>query len=43
MVWRHREVRWRKANGYQKGGGPYKAGNDRADALAMLAKKEAWR
>lgn len=40
-VRRHREVRWRKVKGHQKGGGPHKAGNDRADELAVFAKKEA--
>ncbi len=38
---RHGEVRWRKVKGHQKGGGPHKAGNDRADELAVAAKKEA--
>ncbi len=36
---RHREVRWRKVGGHQKGGGAHKAGNDRADELAVAAKK----
>ena len=40
-VRRHREVRWRKVKGHQKGEGPHRAGNDRADELAVLAKKEA--
>lgn len=40
---RHREVRWRKVKGHQKGSGPHRAGNDRADELAVLAKKEAGR
>ncbi len=40
-VRRHREVRWKKVKGHQKGGGPHRAGNDRADELAVLAKKEA--
>jgi ribonuclease HI len=38
---RHREVRWRKVKGHQKGGGAHKTGNDRADALAVAAKGEA--
>jgi ribonuclease HI len=38
-TWRHREVRWRKVKGHQKGGGVHKAGNDRADELAVAAKK----
>ena len=38
---RHREVRWRKVKGHQKGAGPHKAGNDRADQLAVFAKMEA--
>ncbi len=40
-VQRHREVRWRKVKGHQKSEGPHKSGNDRADELAVLAKKEA--
>ncbi len=36
---RHREVRWRKVRGHQKGGGAHKAGNDRADELAVAAKR----
>jgi ribonuclease HI len=38
---RHREVRWRKVKGHQKGGGAHKAGNDRADELAVAAKRRA--
>ena len=40
---RHKEVRWRKVRGHSKTGGPHKSGNDRADALAVAAKKEATR
>ena len=38
---RHREVRWRKVKGHSKSGGAHKSGNDRADELAVTAKKEA--
>jgi ribonuclease HI len=38
---RHQEVRWRKVKGHSKTQGPHKSGNDRADELAMAAKKEA--
>jgi ribonuclease HI len=38
---RHREVRWRKVKGHQRTGGAHKAGNDRADQLAVAAKREA--
>ena len=38
---RHREVRWKKVKGHSKTAGPHKAGNDRADELAVTAKKEA--
>ena len=38
---RHKEVRWRKVRGHSKTEGPHKAGNDRADELAVAAKKEA--
>jgi ribonuclease HI len=38
---RHREVRWKKVKGHQKSAGPHKAGNDRADKLAVAAKREA--
>ena len=37
---RHREVRWKKVKGHQKAAGPHKAGNHRADELAVAAKKE---
>jgi ribonuclease HI len=40
---RHQEVRWRKVKGHSKTGGPHKSGNDRADELAVAAKKEATR
>ena len=40
---RHQEVRWRKVKGHSKAGGPHKSGNDRADELAVAAKKEATR
>ena len=39
----HREVRWRKVRGHQKSAGPHKAGNDRADELAVAAKRAAGR
>jgi ribonuclease HI len=35
---RHSEVRWKKVKGHQKKAGPHKAGNDRADELAVAAK-----
>ena len=38
---RHREVRSRKVKGHSKTGGAHKSGNDRADELAVTAKKEA--
>ena len=38
---RHQEVRWRKVKGHSKTAGPHKTGNDRADELAVSAKKEA--
>jgi ribonuclease HI len=38
---RHGEVRWRKVKGHSKTGGAHKTGNDRADELAVAAKKEA--
>jgi ribonuclease HI len=38
---RHQEVRWRKVKGHSKTTGPHKTGNDRADELAVAAKKEA--
>src|SRR5215213_11290638 len=40
---RHQEVRWKKVKGYSKTQGPHKNGNDRADELAVAAKKEATR
>jgi ribonuclease HI len=40
---RHHEVKWRKVNGYSKTGGPHKSGNDRADEVALAAKKGAMR
>jgi ribonuclease HI len=40
---RHQEVRWRKVKGHSKTGGPHKSGNDRADELAVVAKREARR
>ena len=40
---RHQEVRWRKIKGHSKTGGPHKSGNDRADELAVVAKREARR
>src|SRR4051812_22669700 len=38
---RHREVRWKKVKGHSKTIGLHKSGNDRADELAVAAKKEA--
>ncbi|MBV9455157.1 MAG: ribonuclease HI [Rubrobacter sp.] len=38
---RHQEVRWRKVKGHSKTRGLHKSGNDRADELAVAAKKEA--
>jgi ribonuclease HI len=38
---RHREVRWRKVKGHSKTDGAHKVGNDRADALAVAAKRRA--
>jgi ribonuclease HI len=40
---RHLEVRWRKVKGHSKTSGAHKSGNDRADELAVTAKKEATR
>jgi ribonuclease HI len=37
----HQEVRWRKVKGHSKTGGQHKSGNDRADELAVAAKKKA--
>jgi ribonuclease HI len=39
-VRRHREVRWRKVKGHSKTGGAHKTGNDRADELAVAAKRD---
>jgi ribonuclease HI len=39
----HQEVWWRKVKGHSKTAGPHKTGNDRADELAVAAKKEATR
>jgi ribonuclease HI len=36
---RHQEVRWRKVKGHSKSEGPHKSGNDRADELAVAAKR----
>jgi ribonuclease HI len=36
---RHQEVRWRKVKGHSKTQGPHKSGNDRADELAVAAKR----
>ncbi len=38
---RHQEVRWKKVKGHSRTAGPQKSGNDRADKLAVAAKKEA--
>ena len=38
---RHQEVQWRKVKGHSKTKGLHKSGNDRADELAVAAKKEA--
>ena len=40
---RHQEVRWSKVKGHSKTAGPHKSGNDRADELAVAAKKAAIR
>ena len=40
---RHKDVQWKKVRGHFKTGGPHKSGNDRADKLAVAAKKEATR
>lgn len=37
---RHEEVRWRKVKGHSRRAGAHKSGNDRADELAVTAKKE---
>jgi ribonuclease HI len=36
---RHQEVRWRKVKGHSRSAGAHKSGNDRADELAVTAKK----
>ena len=36
---RHQEVRWRKVKGHSRRDGAHKSGNDRADELAVTAKK----
>jgi hypothetical protein len=33
-------VRWKKIKGHVKMAGPHKSGNDRADELAVAAKRE---
>jgi ribonuclease HI len=38
---RHREVRWNKVKGHSRTAGAHKSGNDRADELAVTAKKQA--
>ena len=38
---RHQEVRWRKVKGHSKKVGEHKRGNDRADELAVNAKKQS--
>lgn len=40
-VARHREVRWKKVKGHSRTAGAHKSGNDRADELAVSAKKRA--
>jgi ribonuclease HI len=37
---RHAEVRWRKVKGHARKAGAHKSGNDRADELAVTAKKQ---
>jgi ribonuclease HI len=37
---RHQEVRWKKVKGHAKRAGAHKSGNDRADELAVTAKRE---
>ena len=37
---RHQEVWWRKVKGHSRRAGVHKSGNDRADELAVSAKKE---
>jgi len=36
---RHQEVHWRKVRGHSRSAGAHKSGNDRADELAVTAKK----
>jgi ribonuclease HI len=36
----HREIRWRKVKAHQKTDGAHKSGNNRADELAVAAKKQ---
>jgi ribonuclease HI len=36
---RHRDVQWRKVKGHSRSVGAHKSGNDRADELAVSAKK----
>jgi ribonuclease HI len=38
---RHQEVHWKKVKGHSKTAGAHKTGNDRADELAVAAKKKA--
>src|SRR3712207_534868 len=38
---RHQEVRWKKVKGHSKTAGAHKTGNDRADELAVAAKRKA--
>jgi ribonuclease HI len=38
---RHTEVRWKKVKGHSRTAGAHKSGNDRADELAVTAKKRA--
>jgi ribonuclease HI len=38
---RHHEVRWKKVKGHSRTAGAHKSGNDRADGLAVTAKKQA--
>ena len=39
----HHKVLWKKVRGHAKSGGPHNSGNERADELAVAAKKEATR
>jgi ribonuclease HI len=38
---RHQKVRWKKVKGHSRTAGAHKSGNDRADELAVTAKKQA--